>query len=169
MEWEVAVLEKEARLTGLQTDMEARTQDLKEREAKVEGLLAEQSTGIERAVMWVGEANSSLDILGLSPIQVVEAPSSLGIILPVLDSAAECLQRLESTIIGRLETEGQEVARVVVDYVLTCFQSHNPAIPLTPVLVGPIPETVAAAWEGVQETVEIVAARFECFTGPPIE
>jgi hypothetical protein len=165
----VAIQEKEARLAALQMDMEARTQDLKEQEAKVEGLLAEQSAGIERVVKWVGEANSTLDILGLSPIQVAEAPSSLGAVLPLLDSASEHLQRLESTVVGRLETEGQEVARVVVDYVLTCFWSHDPAIPLTPVLVGPVPETVAAAHEGVQEAVEIMAARFKRFTGPDLQ
>jgi S-adenosylmethionine:diacylglycerol 3-amino-3-carboxypropyl transferase len=86
--------------------MEARTQDLKEREAKVAGLLAEQSTGIKWVVKWVGEANSTLDILGLSPIQVAEAHSSLGAILPVLDSTAERLQHLESTVVGLVETEG---------------------------------------------------------------
>jgi hypothetical protein len=156
--------------------MEVRARDLREREvavqekeAKLEGLLAEQSAGIERVVKWVGEANSTLDILGLSPIQVAEAPSSLGAVLPLLDSASEHLQRLESTVVGRLETEGQEVARVVVDYVLTCFWSHDPAIPLTPVLVGPVPETVAAAHEGVQEAVEIMAARFKRFTGPDLQ
>jgi hypothetical protein len=58
---------------------------------------------------------------------------------------------------------------VVVDYVMTCFRSHDPAISLTPVLVGPVPEAEAAAREGVQEAVEIVAARFECFTGPDLQ
>jgi hypothetical protein len=50
---------------------------------------------------------------------------------------------------------------VVIDHVLTCFRSHNPAISLTPVPEGPAPEAEAAAREGVQEAVEIVAARFE--------
>jgi uncharacterized protein (DUF3084 family) len=163
---ELAVQKKEALLTALQTDLEARTRDLKEWEVKVGGLLAEQSAGIERVVKWVGEAHTTFNTLGLSPIQVTEAPSLLGAVLPALDSAAERLQRLESTVVERLETEGQELARVVVDYVLTCFRSHDPAIPLTPVLVGPVPEAVAAAQEGVQEAVRIVAVRFEHFTGP---
>jgi hypothetical protein len=68
----------------------------------------------------------------------------------------------------RLEAEGQELARVVVDYVLTCFQSHDSAISLTLVLEGPIPEAEATAREGVQEVVEIMAARFERFTGPDL-
>jgi hypothetical protein len=55
----------------------------------------------------------------------------------------------------RLEAEGQELARVVVDYVLTCFRS-------------PRPEAEATAREGVQEVVEIMAARFERFTGPDL-
>jgi hypothetical protein len=56
--------------------------------------------------------------------------------------------------------EGRELARMVVDLVLTCFQSHDPAISLTLVLEGPTPEAEAVAREGVQEAVEIVAARF---------
>jgi hypothetical protein len=67
-EWEVAVQEKEARLATLQADLEARTRDLKEQEAKVEGFLAEQSAGIKQVVKWVGEANTTLDTLGLSSI-----------------------------------------------------------------------------------------------------
>jgi hypothetical protein len=55
----------------------------------MEELLAEWSAGINRVVRWVGEANPSLDALRLSPIQVAEAPPSLGAVLPVLDSAAE--------------------------------------------------------------------------------
>jgi S-adenosylmethionine:diacylglycerol 3-amino-3-carboxypropyl transferase len=65
---EVAVQEKEARLATLQADLEARTRDLKEQEAKVEGFLAEQSAGIKQVVKWVGEANTTLDTLGLSSI-----------------------------------------------------------------------------------------------------
>jgi hypothetical protein len=81
-----------------------------------------------------------------------------------LDSAAERLQCLESTLVARLEAEGWELARVVVDHILTCFGSHDPAISLTPVLEGPIPEAEATAREGVREVVEVVAARFERVT-----
>jgi hypothetical protein len=102
-----------------------------------------------------------LEPLGLSPIRVAEAPSSIGAILPALDFAAKGLQCLESTLVARLKAEGLELARMVVDHVLTCFQSHNPAISLTPVLEGPAPEAETATQEGVQEAVEIVAARFE--------
>jgi hypothetical protein len=49
----------------------------------------------------------------------------------------------------------------MVEYVLTCFRSHDPAVPLTLVLVGPRPETVAAAREGVQEVVGIVVSRIK--------
>jgi hypothetical protein len=120
-------------------------------------------------VKWVGEANTTLHTLGLSPIRVTESPASLDAVLPVLDSTAECLQRLESIVIGRLETEGLQVARVVVDYILSYFRSHDPTIPLTPVLVGPVPKTVAAAREGVQEAVEIVATHFERSSRPDLQ
>jgi chromosome segregation ATPase len=179
---EVGVKEEEDRLSALRIDLEARTRALegqrlrqeeesrslslqlkalKHREAEVEGLLAEQRTEVERIAKWVGEASTALEPLGLSPIQVAEAPSSIGSVLPALDSAAERLQRLESTLVARLETEGRELAQMVVDHILTYFQSHDPAISLTPVLEGPVPEAEAAAREGVQEPVEIVASRFE--------
>jgi hypothetical protein len=60
-----------------------------EREAKMEELLAQRSTRIERVVKWVDEANLALDTLGLSAIQVAYAPPSLGVVLPALDSATE--------------------------------------------------------------------------------
>jgi hypothetical protein len=44
---------------------------------------------------------------------------------------------------------------------LTYFRSHDPTISLTPILEGPAPEVEAVTREGVQEAVEIMAARFE--------
>jgi hypothetical protein len=84
---------------------------------------------------------------------------------PLLQSA-KCLQRLESTLVARLEAEGRELARIVVEHVLTCFRSHDPTISLTPVLEGPAPEAEAVARERVQEAVEIVAACFVRNVGP---
>jgi hypothetical protein len=57
-------------------------------------------------VRWVGEVNPSLDALGLSPIQVAEAPPSLGAVLLVLDFVAKRLRHMESPVLDRLETEG---------------------------------------------------------------
>jgi hypothetical protein len=68
---------------------------------------------------------------------------------------------MESTVLERLVTEGRVVARAMADYVLTYFRSHDPTVPLTPVLVGPVPEMVAAAREGVQGAVEIVVSRIK--------
>jgi hypothetical protein len=53
-------------------------------------------------------------------------------------------------------------------HVLYCFRSYDPAISLTPVPEGPAPEAGAAAREGVQEAVEIMAARFECNMEPEL-
>jgi hypothetical protein len=58
---------------------------------------------------------------------------------------------------------------MVVDHVLTCFRSHDPAISLTLVLEGPVLEAEAAAQEGVQEVVEIVASRFERNVEPDLK
>jgi hypothetical protein len=157
---EVGVKEEEDRLSALRTDLEARTQSLedrrlrqeeesrslfqwlealKHREAEVEELLAEQRTGVQRITKWVDEASTTLEPLRLSPIHVAEAPSSISSVHPELDSAAERLQRLESSLLACLEAKGRELAQMVVDHVLTCFRSHDPAISLTPVLEGPLP------------------------------
>jgi hypothetical protein len=66
---------------------------------------------------------------------------------------------VEANIQDLLETEGREVARGVAEYILTSFRSHDPAIQLTPVLVGPLQVTAAAAREGVLEAAGMVAAR----------
>jgi hypothetical protein len=170
---EAAVVEGEANLAAHQEKLAARTQEpqeqeasLQAREAKVEEYLAERSTGIDQVVRWVGEVNLSLDALGLSPIRVAEAPPSLGAVLPVLDSAAERLRHLESAILDRLETEGRAVTRGMAEYILTCFRSHDSAFQLTPVLVGPIRATAAAAQEGVQEAADMVASRVRSRPGP---
>jgi hypothetical protein len=90
---------------------------------------------------------------------VTEAPSPLGTALQVLGSTAERLRDVEAGIQDLLETEGRAVARGMAEYILTSFRSHDPAIQLTPVLVGPLRTTAAAAREGVQEAADMVAAR----------
>jgi hypothetical protein len=54
----------------------------------------------------------------------------------------------------------------MAEYILTCYRSRDPAIPLTPVMVGPVRATAAAAWEGVQEAADIVVSRIERCPGP---
>jgi hypothetical protein len=136
----------------------------------VEEFLTERSASIGRIVRWAGEVNSSLGALGANPIWVAEAPSSLDVALHVLDSIAEQLQGLESGMLDLLETEGRAVAWGTAEYILTCFRSHNPAIQLTPVLVGPIRATAVAAKEGVQEPADMVVSRIRRrpdASGPP--
>ena len=48
----------------------------------------------------------------------------------------------------------------MIEYILTCFGSHDPTISLEPVIVGPVADTEDAAQEAVQDTVEVVAERF---------
>ena len=48
----------------------------------------------------------------------------------------------------------------MIEYILTCFQSHDPAISLEPVIAGPVADTEDAAREGVQGAVDLVAERF---------
>jgi hypothetical protein len=100
-------------------------------------------------------------LLGMSPILVSELPTSISDVLPVLDSAADRLRRLDQILGARLEAEGGKLCRTVIDYVLTCFQSHDPAISLEPVIAGPVATTEDAARESVQDIVELVAERFQ--------
>jgi hypothetical protein len=97
----------------------------------------------------------------MSPIPVSELPVSISDALPVLDSAANRLRCLDQILGARLEVEGSKLYRVVVESVLTCFRSHDPAISLAPVIDGPVAATEDATRESVQDAVEIVAARFQ--------
>jgi hypothetical protein len=80
----------------------------------------------------------------------------------VLGSAADRLRRLDQILGARLEAEGGKLCRAVVEYVLTCFRSHDPAISLEPVITGPVATIENATRESVQDIVELVAERFQC-------
>ena len=96
----------------------------------------------------------------MSPIPVSELPTSIFEALSVLDSAADRLRRLDQILGARLEAEGGKLYRAVIEYVLTCFRSHDPAISLEPVIASPVADTEDAAREGIKEVVELVAERF---------
>jgi hypothetical protein len=49
----------------------------------------------------------------------------------------------------------------MIEYILTCFRSHNPVISLERVLAGPVADTKDAARDAVQDVVEQVAERFQ--------
>jgi hypothetical protein len=99
--------------------------------------------------------------LGMSPILVSELPTSISDALPVLDSTADHLRCLDQILGARLEAEGSSLCRAVIEYILTCFRSHDPTISLEPVIDGLVADTEDAAQEGVQDTVELVAERFQ--------
>jgi hypothetical protein len=71
------------------------------------------------------ESSTALVPLGMSPIPVLELPTSISDALLVLDSAADRLRRLDQILGARLETEGGRLCRTVIEYILTCFQSHD--------------------------------------------
>jgi hypothetical protein len=134
--------------------MEATRKDL-------EDLQAEHRAEVQRIAEWAGEASTTLVPLGMSPIPVSELPASISDALPVLDSATDRLQRLDQILGARLEVEGSKLSRAMVEYVLTGFRSHDPAISLAPVIDGSVAATEDAARESVQDVVEMVAARFQ--------
>jgi hypothetical protein len=127
----------------------------------LEDLQAEQRVGVQRIAAWASEASTTLVPLGVSPIPVSELPTSISDALPVLDSAADRLRRLDQILGARLEAEGGRLCRAVIEYLLTCFWSHDPPISLEPVIAGPVADTEDVARQSVQDTVEVVAERFQ--------
>jgi hypothetical protein len=127
----------------------------------LEDLQAEHHAGVQRIASWAGEVSTALVPLGVNTIPVSELPTSISDVLPMLDSAADRLRRLDQILGARLEAEGGRLCRAVIEYILTCFRSHNPAISLEPVIAGPVADTEDAAREAVQDVVELVAERFQ--------
>ena len=156
---EASLQEKTRQLEAAQAALNAQVQEAVQEAARK--LQEDQRMGAQRIIDWAGEASSALVSLGMSPIQVVEPPASIADALPVLDSASERLRRLEQILVGHLEAEGRELCRMVAEYILTCFRSHDPAISLAPVVDGPVAETEASARESVREVVDFVAAYFK--------
>jgi hypothetical protein len=126
----------------------------------LEDLQAEQRAGVQRIAAWAGEASTTLVPLGMSPIPVLRLPTSIFDALPVLDSASDRLRRLDQILGARLEAKGGRLCRAVIEYIQTCFRSHDPAISLEPVIASPMADTKDVAREGVQDVVELVAERF---------
>jgi hypothetical protein len=127
----------------------------------LEDLQVEQRTGVQRIAAWADEASTTLEPLGVSPILVSELLTSISDALPVLDFTADRFRRLDQILGARLEAEGGRLCRAVIEYFLTCFRSHDPAISLELVIAGPVADTEDAAREGVQDTVEVVVERFQ--------
>jgi hypothetical protein len=99
--------------------------------------------------------------LGVSPIPVSKQSVSISDVLPVLDSTVDRLRRLDHILGARLEAEGSKLCRAIIEYILTCFRSRDPAISLEPVIAGPVADTEDAAWGSVQDDVDAMAERFQ--------
>jgi hypothetical protein len=127
----------------------------------LEDLQAEHRAGVQLIAAWAGEMSTTLVPLGVSPILMSELPTSISNALPLLDSAADRLRRLDQILGARLEAECGRLCWAVIEYILTCFRSHDPAISLEPVIAGPVADTEDTAPQGVQDTVEGVAERFQ--------
>jgi hypothetical protein len=126
----------------------------------LEDLQVEHHAGVQRIAAWAGKTSTALVPLGMSPIPVSELATSISAALLVLDSAADRLRRLDQILGARLEAEGDRLCRSVIEYILTCFRSHDSAISLELMIVGPVADTEDAAREGIQDAVAVVAERF---------
>eukprot|EP00267_Zea_mays_P048400 XP_020400965.1 uncharacterized protein LOC109942828 [Zea mays] len=77
----------------------------------LEDLQAEHRTRVQRIAAWADEASTTLVLLGMSPIQVLQLPTSISAALPVLDSAADCLRCLDQPVIAGLVADTEDAAR----------------------------------------------------------
>jgi hypothetical protein len=127
----------------------------------LEDLRAEHRIEVQHITAWADEASSALVPLGVSPIPVSKQPVSISNALPVLDSAVDRLRRLDQILGARLKAEGSRLCQAVIEYILTCFWSHNPTISLGSVIAGPVADTEDAARGSVQDVVDVVAKRFQ--------
>jgi hypothetical protein len=82
--------------------LEEKTRQAEEALAAAEKLQSDQRAGVQRITNWAGEASTGLAPLGMIPIQVTAPPTSILDAMPVLDSAAERLRRLDQTLGARL-------------------------------------------------------------------
>ena len=101
----------------------------------------------------------------MSPIPALVRPASISDALPILDSAVDRLRRLDQVLGARLEAKGDRLCRSAIEYVLTCFRSHDPTVSLGSVIAGPVVDTEDAAREGVQDAVDMVVG---CFQRDPV-
>jgi hypothetical protein len=99
--------------------------------------------------------------LGMSPIPALVRPACISDALLILDSAVDRLRCLDQILSVRLEAEGSRLCRSAIEYILTCFGSHDPAVSLGPVIAGPVADTEDAARESVQDVVDAVVGRFQ--------
>jgi hypothetical protein len=126
----------------------------------LDDLRAKQRVGGQRITAWAGEASTTLVPLGVSPIPALVRPASISDVLLVLDSTADRLRRLDQILGARLEAEGNRLCRSAIEYVLTCFRSHDSPVSLGPAIAGLVADTEDVAREGVQDVVDVVAGRF---------
>jgi transposase len=77
----------------------------------LEDLQAEHRARVQRIAEWAVEASTILVPLGMSPIPVSELPVSISDALPVLDSAADRLRRLDQILKARWRQRAVSSAR----------------------------------------------------------
>jgi hypothetical protein len=98
---------------------------------------------------------------GFSPLQSRVPAQEASVELPLLDSAGAKMSELEDVIANQLEMKGRILVEVVAEHMLLCFHNHDPQVSLEPMVQGPAEGVQEATQVGVQETVKLVAERFE--------
>jgi hypothetical protein len=166
---ELAVDAREAGLRDQVARLAARERQLVERQMQeltvtrkgLEDLQASRAGDAQRVWSFLGQADAVLASFSFSPVRTGDAAPEGGVVVPLLDSAGAKISQLEDAVGSRIEEEGRALAQAVVEHVLMCFHSRDPAISLEPVVQGPTEEPVEAAAAGVEDAARAIADRFK--------
>jgi hypothetical protein len=159
---EAGLRDQEARLAARERQLvERQMQELAVTRKGLEDLQASRAGDAQRVWSFLGQADAVLASFGFSPIRTGGAAPEGGVAVPLLDSAAAKISQLEDHVGSRIEEEGRALAQAVVEHVLMCFRSRDPAISLEPVVQGPAEEPAGATAAGVEDAARAVADRFK--------
>jgi hypothetical protein len=161
-------LDADAREAGLR-DQEARLaaaggaadEELAVARKGLEDLQASHAGDAQRVWSFLGQADAVLTSFGFSPIRTGGAAPEGGVAVPLLDSAGVKISQREDAVDSCIEEEDHALAQALVEHVLMCFRSRDPAISLEPVVQGLAKEPAEAAAAGVEDVARAVADRFK--------
>jgi hypothetical protein len=101
-------------------------QELATARSKLEELQAARAGEAQKVWDFQGQTEAALVPLGFNPIHARDPVDEVTAVLPLFDSTGAKMLKLEVVGGGPLEAEGRALTKVVVEYVLTCFQSRDP-------------------------------------------
>jgi hypothetical protein len=121
---EKELADREKRLTESEQQLaERQLQELATARSRLEELQAARVGEAWKVWDFLGQTEVALVPLVFNPLRTGEPVEEVSDVLSRFDSVGAKMLKLEEVIGGQLEAEGCALAKAVVEYVLTCFQS----------------------------------------------